>query len=190
MAADLAVTITNPDCTPVATGHGYAVGPDLAVTAAHVVAGATEVEVTTASGEALTGTVVGFDPALDAAVVRAEGLDAPEAVLAPFPAGTTGVVAGTGEPFEVTRRVVARISDIYGDGRVRKSALELQAGLVRGDSGAGVVDDRGRLGGIVFAVSRAEPGVSWALDQSELAALLSGPLDSPVGTERCVTTGR
>ena len=42
----------------------------------------------------------------------------------------------------------------------------------------------------MFAVSRAEPGVSWALDQSELAALLSGPLDSPVGTERCVTTGR
>jgi S1-C subfamily serine protease len=188
--AELAVTVSNGECAPPATGSGYVVGPGLAVTAAHVVAGAEKVEVTTATGEALAGTVVAFDPELDVAVVRVDGVDGPTAVLAPFPAGTTGTVAGAGQDFEVSRRVVARMSDIHGAGTVRKQALELRTELGRGDSGSGVVDEQGRLGGIVFAVSRDEAGVAWALDEAELAPVLARPLDEAVDTGRCVEARR
>lgn len=182
----LAVALANSGCVPVATGAGYLVASGVVLTAAHVVAGSTEVEVTTSSGQTVAGRVVAFDPDIDAALVAVPELVAPEARFTRFEAGTTGTVAGSGEPFDVTRRVVARLTDIYRDHPVEKQSLEIDAALERGDSGAALVDEQGRIGGMVFAISRDQPGTAWALEQSEIEPLLAGPLTEAADTSTCV----
>jgi hypothetical protein len=53
--------------------------------------------------------------------------------------------------------------------------LFLSAQLRQGDSGSPVLDDRGRIGGIVFAISPDQDGSAYALDLVEVEELLAAP---------------
>ncbi len=66
----------------------------------------------------------------------------------------------------VRRTISARVS---GQNR---PALELAAAVMPGDSGAPVVDDRGRLVGVVFAEASDRDALAYALDARALGPML------------------
>ncbi len=70
-AIPAAIRVLATGCSPSPDlGSGSMIDTDLAITAAHVVAGATDVRVVGADGAPLAAEVVMFDPALDLAVLR------------------------------------------------------------------------------------------------------------------------
>jgi S1-C subfamily serine protease len=82
--------------------------------------------------------------------------------------------------------VTAVGEDIYGTTTVERDVLELAADLRHGDSGAALVDARGDVVGVAFAISQDQAGVAYALATSELNAILRAPRDQPVATGPCI----
>jgi S1-C subfamily serine protease len=89
-------------------------------------------------------------------------------------------------PFEVARTVQATGTDIYDRARIEREVLILAAGLQPGDSGAALIDPEGRAVGVAFAIAPDKPGVAYALDMSELDAVLAGDLSASVDTGPCL----
>jgi len=175
------------------TGTAFSVAAGYFVTNAHVVAGADRVTLRSAVSSG-RGTVVLFDPDLDVAVVRAPALELPPLVLASRAPerGTVGAALGhpngarlTVLPAAVTAQVRARGRDLYGRSPVVRNILELQAEIEPGDSGGPLVLASGTVGGVVFAESRTDPGVGYALDPTAVAVAV-GP---GVGETAAVDTG-
>jgi S1-C subfamily serine protease len=164
-------------------GSGVTVQPGLVVTNAHVVAGADEVQLLRPDGERVAATVVRFDPGRDLALLAADGLGQEPLVLAEIATGSEGISIGYpgGQsqprvaPLRVEDRRVASGQDIYGEQTTEREVLFLASQLRQGDSGSPVLDDQGRVGGIVFAISPDRDNVAYALDLSEVEALLAAP---------------
>lgn len=165
------------------TGAAFSVAEGYFVTNAHVVAGAERI---TLRGEAGSGrgTVVLFDPDLDVAVVRADTLRLPTLVLASEAPerGAVGAALGypngsglTALPAAVTALIRARGRDIYGQSPIVRDVLELRASIEPGASGGPLVLPDGTVGGVVFAESRTDEAVGYALDPAAVAfAILPG----------------
>ncbi|HEY7623127.1 MAG TPA: hypothetical protein VH834_25355, partial [Solirubrobacteraceae bacterium] len=75
-------------------------------------------------------------------------------------------------PATVRRAITATVR-VEPAPAVRRPALELGADVAPGDSGAAVVDDRGRVVGVLFATSRDRAHTAYAVDATALAALRS-----------------
>jgi S1-C subfamily serine protease len=73
-------------------------------------------------------------------------------------------------PATVRRTITARVRSRGGAVRVRP-ALELVVAVMPGDSGAPVVDRRGRVVGVVFAQASDRDALAYALDARALGAL-------------------
>ena len=190
------VLITALGCRLESFGVGVVIDDGI-VTNAHVVAGATDVEVH-APGAALpvAAAVVAFDPLDDLALLRTEvpvgralpvgraraGSDVVALARVSDDAGTPQVV-----PIDVhiERLIDIFIADIYGDGRHEREGLELVADIGPGDSGAGLVDSAGAVVGVVFSSSRGKDGVAYATDASELGALVASADDDGVDNGAC-----
>jgi S1-C subfamily serine protease len=71
----------------------------------------------------------------------------------------------------VRRTITARVSRVGGRAQVRP-ALELAASVMPGDSGAPVVDGRGRVVGIVFAQASDREERAYAVDARALGSIL------------------
>jgi S1-C subfamily serine protease len=179
-AAALASTgrITTRACTTQVTGTGVLLGGGYMVTNAHVVAGATTIRV--ALGARLVdGVPVLFDPNLDVALLHVAGLDGPGlSFAATVPdRGATGAALGyTGGgplavlPAGVTGSYQATGRDIYDRGLITREIIELRAAVEPGDSGGPLVLEDGTIGGLVFAESRADPTVGYALSPTAVAS--------------------
>lgn len=178
------------------TGTAFSVAPGVFVTNAHVIAGADRVILRGAAG-ADRGTVVLFDPDLDVALVRAPDLQLPALELAPRAPerGTAGAAVGhpngaglTALPAAVTTQIRARGRDIYGETGVVRSILELQAAIEPGVSGGPFVLPDGTVGGVVFAESRTDPTIGYALDPAAVSAVIDPGLGATaeVDTGRCI----
>ena len=187
------VRVEAQGCGASFTGTGFSVAEGYFVTNAHVVAGAERVTLRTATSSA-RGTVVLFDPDLDVAVVRASALHLPALILASQAPGRGTVGAALGHPngagltvlpAAVTARVRARGRDLYGRALVVRDILELQAAVEPGDSGGPFVLTNGTVGGVVFAESRTDATVGYALDPTAVAVAV-GP---GVGETSAVDTG-
>jgi S1-C subfamily serine protease len=149
------------------------------VTNAHVVAGATSVEITAdATGRRAPGSVVFFDPELDVALVRTPGLQFRAlSFAAESPGrGTLGAALGhpnggalTVIPAAVAAEIRASGRDIYATRDVVRDILELRAPIEPGDSGGPFLLADGSVGGVVFAQSRTDAGVGYALDPVAVA---------------------
>ena len=180
-------------CDYRSTGTGVAVKSGYVVTNAHVVAGARSVKVISTSGS-FKAVVVAFDPRLDVAVLRVVGFD-PGALIFSLgdPArGATGATIGYPngggaviEPAAVTARYPAEGLDIYGTSRVHRQIIEIRAVVEPGDSGGPLLLSDGTIGGLVFAESRADPSVGYALSPVAVAASIVPSL----GRTTAVATG-
>ena len=179
-AADASVvSVESQGCSQIFTGTGFAVAPNFIVTNAHVVAGATDVTVTgDATGRRVRGTVVFFDPELDVALIRTPDLVLRPLVFAAAPPnrGTVGAALGhpnggalTVIPAAVSAEIRATGRDLYGTHTVVRDILELRAAIQPGDSGGPFVLADGNVGGVVFADSRTDAGVGYALDPLAVA---------------------
>jgi len=180
-------------CSVRSTGTGFYVAPGYLVTNAHVVAGARAITVDT-SVERLTAVVVFFDPELDVAVLRVDATATPWLVFAQadpsrgaigatfgYPGGGDAVV----EPAAVTAAYDADGLDLLGIHRVTRRIIELRAVVEPGDSGGPLLLVDGTVGGVVFAESRSDPAVGYALSPTAVAVAI-GPA---VGQTRAVDTG-
>lgn len=180
--------ISAETCGYLSSGSGAVVGDDLIVTNAHVVAGAGRrgVQVVSASGDRHDARVVLFDPQLDVALLRADGLDAPALPFAERDPrrGAAGAALGfpgggglTVVPAAVAGSYPATGLDIYGEAKVRRELLELHAQIERGDSGGPFVLVDGSIGGLVFAEARTDPEVGYALTATSVAERIGPELD-------------
>jgi S1-C subfamily serine protease len=181
-AVPAAVEVRASGCGPaVRRGSGVVVAEERVVTVAHLVAGAEAVVVGDVRGRRRPARLLALDPERDLALLRVEGLDGPSLADGDPEAGREGRVlrfTTSGfdpAPFRLVRRVLARIPDVYESRTAARDALEIEAAIDPGDSGAALVDDTGALVGILFASSRRVEGRAYAVAVSELRPLLSAP---------------
>ena len=160
----------------VATGFG--VGGDRVVTVAHVLGGAVRVG-------GVPARVVRVDRRADLALLRVAGV----AGAAPDESGAgDGEEAGAGDEVRVLRlrsgrsdslsgrvrrAIVARVRALGAGRAVTRPALEVDARVAPGDSGAPVVSRSGALVGVVFATSARREGRSYAVDASAVRRLIA-----------------
>ena len=168
-------------CAPVSNGTAFAIAPGLLIGAAHVIAGASAVEIDVVAGESATAVsfpveVVGFSEARDLALLRTD---------APLPAlgvdrgriGATAAVLGYPEgsrleasPARIEHYVSA--SGLWGDG-TRRRVYVLAVNVRAGQSGGPLVDHQGNVVGIAFATVRGPTDVGFALNRDELVGFLA-----------------
>lgn len=184
-----------PACDSIVSGSGFAVGPELVVTNAHVVAGVEDLLVRVRPGQtSARATVVYFDPQKDVAVVRTRGLRArpvrlslttlrsnDPAVIAGFPRGERF----TAEPARVRARVDARGESIYGESGVQRDVYVLRGYVQQGNSGGPLTDEFGDVHGMVFASGLGEQDTAYALTAAEIRAAL----DAAGAADRAVPNG-
>lgn len=171
----LKITGTAIQCGQNQTGSGFAVASDRVMTNAHVVAGVNEPVVELRSGEVKSGRVVHFDPVRDLAVIAVDGLG-----LQPIPAGgvlrngSFAAFAGFpgGGPFQsrpasIQTRQTVQVQNIYGSDPFPVEVYQLAANVQQGNSGGPLLDEQGRLAGVVFAKATDDAPLGYALTLAE-----------------------
>jgi S1-C subfamily serine protease len=188
------VLIAGPACDRILQGTGFVVADDLVLTNAHVIAGGRpRVEW---EGRTFDATPVLYDPDIDAAVLRVDGLDAPALTLLPTQVerGAGGAVLGypagryVEMPAGVRRLLEAVGRDIYSREEVLRRVYELQARVRHGNSGGPFVMRGGVAAGLVFGASVTYPELAYAIASPRLIPLVERATarTDPVGTGRCV----
>ena len=163
-------------------GRGYVAEPGLVVTVAHVVAGATDVEVNGQPAE-----VVAFDATRDVAVLGVDALAVAPAQTIELVEGDRGTLLGTEpKPFVVQRLIRIETTDIYRNEASERDGLELSVAATEGDSGGPLVDSQGRVVGVLFATAKANHDAAFAVRLTEVEAVIGGELDGAVPTGECV----
>jgi S1-C subfamily serine protease len=192
------VKVEGQACDRVYEGSGFAVGPNLIVTNAHVVAGEGrhDTEVLLPSGAQLGATVVMFDARRDLALLSVDSLGERPLRLSVAGTGATGAVFGhpNGQdsvaisPARVVRDEEAVGRDLYDQHTTSRNVLVLAAGLAHGDSGGPLVATDGSVIGVAFAISADHSGTAYALSVTELQAALAQPRNATgVSTGPCLT---
>jgi hypothetical protein len=188
--------ISSRACTVQVNGTGVVVAPGYLVTNAHVVAGASTVRATLGT-DVVDAVPVLFDPDLDVAVLFVPRLSAPPMRFATSDPrrGATGAALGfagggalTVLPAAVSGSYEATGRDIYDQALITRHIIELRAAIEPGDSGGPLVLADGTLGGLVFAESRADPSVGYALSPTAVAARIAPAFDrtGAVDVGRCI----
>ncbi|MDQ4109354.1 MAG: MarP family serine protease [Actinomycetota bacterium] len=188
------VLVAGPACDRILQGTGFVVADDLVLTNAHVIAGGRpRVEW---EGRTFDATPVVFDPEIDAAVLRVDGLDAPALRLlrTEVDRGAGGTVLGfpggryLEMPAGVRRLLEAVGRDIYSREEVLRRVYELQAKVRHGNSGGPFVLAGGVAAGLVFGASLSHPDLGYAIASPRLIPLVNraAARADPVRTGRCV----
>jgi S1-C subfamily serine protease len=184
-AGGAVVRVLSTACGLGIEGSGWAVEPDLIVTNAHVIAGATDTTVTTQGGVELEATPVYYSPGDDLSLLRVEGARLPTlAVSSERSEGEEAAVLGYPEngPYKVeparvgeTRATISE--DSYGNGPVNRTITALRGAVRSGNSGGPLVDGGGRVVGTVFAATTGGPRGGFAVPAEDVreAIPLAGP---------------
>ena len=175
-------------------GSGFAVGPDLVATNAHVIAGQRRTTVIRPDGRRLRGQVVAFDPARDLALLEVPGLGQAPLPLGNGRVGTTGAVFGHPggqaalevSPAALRQQVNSIGPDLYDLALTRRTVYVLAAELAPGDSGGALVNAEGEVVGVAFAISPDDDTTAYALAASELRSVLEARPTTPVSTGLCI----
>jgi hypothetical protein len=183
-------------CTTQVTGTAELIAPGYLVTNAHVVAGAHVIDVQLGSQD-VAAEPVAFDPELDVAVLHAPGLAGTvlqfatatpdrgvQGAAVGYPGGGPLVVipAGVAGSYPATGR------DIYNKAIIDRTIIELRAAIQPGDSGGPLILPDGTIGGLVFAQSREDATVGYALTPTAVAAAVRPAVGrtSPVDVGPCI----
>ncbi len=180
-------------------GTSTLIDDTLALTAAHVVAGASSVSVIDLLGGEHDARVVWFDPDLDLAALRV-----PAGIATPVPVSVDGVeqvergVAAVSRgahdertvttiDIAVPRHVNIATTDIYLDDEVVRPGFEILATIEPGDSGTMVVTPDGAAG-VVWSRSNATERRAWAVDVPAefAAATFRSSLDTVTDVGACL----
>jgi S1-C subfamily serine protease len=195
-AAPSVLRVIADGCDQRASGTSFVIAPEYLVTNAHVVVGARSIIVQT-SDDSYEATPVLVDLELDVAVLFAHNLGAPALTFTTTEPSRGALGATIGYPgggnATVERATVAATYfatglNVTGQARVNRRILELRARVVPGDSGGPFVLEDGTVGGVVFAESRVDPAVGYALSPLEVLERITpalGQVDA-VETGPCV----
>ncbi len=154
------------------TGSGFIISADGKVlTNAHVVEGATSVEVTMQDGRTLKGKVIGADSVTDVAAIQLDGDNFPTVPFGDSSQLTPGQWAiAIGNPLGLDHTVTAGIISALGrsssevgipDKRVR--FIQTDAAINPGNSGGPLLNDRGEVIGINTAIRANAQGLGFAI---------------------------
>ncbi len=199
--ADVAAALL-PSVVQIETGFGVGSGfvydeTGLIFTAAHVVSGASEVDVTFSDGRSATGTVVARDLENDVAVVAADAGDLTAAPLSGDEVRIGQTAIAVGSPFGLEQSVTVgvisgldRSLDVIG--RTITGLIQTDAAINVGNSGGPLADGAGRVIGITIAIATASggsDGVGFAVPIEVALSAAGGvtadspaaPVDDPIG---------
>lgn len=157
-----------------AAGSGVVFRSDgLALTSAHVVAGAQGIQAELTDGRYLRCELIGVDPLTDIALVRIDGDDLPVAVLGSaegIEVGSVTIAIGSALGFEGAPSVTTGIISAVGrqvkveGGEVLHGVLQTDAPIAPGSSGGALLDGSGAVVGITVAgASDAASGFGFAV---------------------------
>ena len=161
-------------------GSGWVAGPNLVVTAAHVVAGESNT-IVRIPGQALPAVadVVVLDIHNDVAVLRVSGVDLKPLRLADPQSGASVAILGypldgglTATPGRIGRTATVLTQDALEHGPVARTITAVAGRVQHGDSGGPAVDNEGRVQSMIFAQRRDSPsgyGVPPSIIRSDLA---------------------
>lgn len=175
-AAPSVLRVVADGCDQRSSGTSFVVAPKYLVTNAHVVVGADSILVQT-PGNSYKATPVLLDTELDVALLYAAGVTAPTLTFASTEPERGTIAAGIGypgggnetvEPVTVAAVYYAQGLDVTGKSRVTRRILELRSRVRPGDSGGPLVLQNGTVGGVVFAESKVDPTVGYALSPQEV----------------------
>ncbi|HEV2488905.1 MAG TPA: DegQ family serine endoprotease [Candidatus Acidoferrales bacterium] len=140
-------------------GSGVIVNPDgYIITNNHVVANATDVEVTTRDKKQYKATIVGKDPATDIAVLKINASNLPTLTLGDSSKLEVGdVVFAIGDPFGIGETATMGIVSATGrsmGGQIERyeDFIQTDAAINPGNSGGAMIDLHGNLVGINTAI--------------------------------------
>src|SRR3954470_3919649 len=166
------------------SGFVYAAAGHI-VTNAHVVAGATSIEVELANGKTYDATLVGSDESTDLAVVK---VDAPASQLHPLALANSsavevgdGVVA-IGSPFGLSETVTAGIVSAVNrqidspNGFTIPGAIQTDAAINHGNSGGPLLDLSGKVVGVnaqIESDSGDNAGVGFAIPSNTVKSVVA-----------------
>jgi S1-C subfamily serine protease len=192
-AAGSVLRVGAETCDVRSSGTGFVVAAGYVVTNAHVIAGADTI-VVDAGTDRRPAVPVLFDPELDIALLHVSGLTAPALVFAAgepvrgdvgatfgYPGGGAAVVV----PAAVSDTYDAEGLDVTRTHRVTRRIVELRAVIDPGDSGGPLLLANGTVGGVVFAESRSDDQVGYALAPTAVAVAIM----PAIGRTAAVATG-
>src|SRR5215213_4439178 len=196
-AAPSVLRVVAQGCDQRASGSSFVIADEYLVTNAHVVVGADSVIVQT-SDDSFDAVPVLVDLELDVALLWANGLDAPPLSFtsAEPKRGALGATVGypnggneTVERATVAAAYFATGLDVTEKSRVTRRIIEVRSRVKPGDSGGPLVLADGTVGGVVFAESRVDPLVGYALSPIEVLGRVSGAIgkQTSVPSGPCVT---
>lgn len=174
------VAISGNACGSISVGSGFVAAPNVVVTNAHVVAGVARPIIEDDNGRH-GAIVVYFNPDLDIALLRANGLAGEPLSMTTTeqPRGTAGAVIGypgggslTAGSGYVLNSVVAVGRNIYNEGLVRREVYTLRTDVRPGNSGGPYVLAGGEVAGVIFARSESYANTGYAIRANQVAPIV------------------
>ena len=174
------VKVLGTACGVGVEGTGWVAGPNLIVTAAHVVAGEQDT-IVRVPGRVLprAATVVALDLHNDVGVLRVSGLELKPLPLGDPQSGASVAILGypldgdlTATPGRIGRTATVLTQDALQRGPVTRSITAVAGRIEHGDSGGPAVDTSGRVESMIFAARRGAAsgyGVPPSIIRSDLA---------------------
>jgi S1-C subfamily serine protease len=185
------VKVLATGCTDVHQGTAFFVQSHVAVTNAHVVAGATSVSVAGAKA-----TVALFDPVNDIAILRVPSLNlVPMRFLGSVPmSGSSASIFGfpldgsrTLSPSVISGQITAQSRDIYDQNLFNRTVLVLFANVQPGNSGSPVIVNQ-HVAGVLFSKSLSQSSTAYAIPAATVEHDLAlTPARGAASTQSCVS---
>jgi S1-C subfamily serine protease len=156
-ARTLTVRIRNVSCQGIGTGSGFALTDDVLVTNRHVLAGAKELEVSTWDGRTLAVDTAFVGVLGDLGIAIVSGKLPRVGTFGPPPVAGDSITAvgyPLGGPLTLSTGTVVDRTD-GSDFGVPGQVVRLTANVLPGNSGGPVLDRKGRIAAIVYAIEIA-----------------------------------
>jgi len=175
--------VVQSECGPgcLMVGGGSAVGPGQVLTADHVLDDSGRAVIVDPDGETHAAIVVDRDPVRDLALLQAPSLSLPFIELRDEPAAIGEPVHAVGAPAgerRVSEGTVTDVLDLESDG---VTEVQTDADIDQGNSGGPLLDDRGRLVGVVVSEHEFDDSIGWATSAGDAADFLASADTVPGG---------